>query len=326
MSRAGRKAIVLILAAAVVAIFLTGCGNSTVAKVDGRKISRQEYYNRLERMPMPTQQNVPVEAGMMVLRDLINEELLLKLAEKEKVAPTDAQVNERYAEMQKQPQFQQKMKESGLTKDQAKDLVRILQAHFNLVTRGITVPDKEVKEFYDKNKKIHFTVPENAEVRAIFCESKADADKAMAMLKKNVEFATVASQLSSDPVSKERGGRLARPVYKNDPQLPEAVWKKVLATEKGKNTGPISDTSGNAIFEVIRHNKEKTQKFEEVKFMIWENLMREKGMRKWDVDTELAKFRETAEIKIMIDRYKEQLLPKEGGPGIPGGEKKQEKK
>lgn len=316
---------VLILAAAVVATFLVGCGNSTIAKVNGRKISRQEYYNRLERMPMPTQQNVPVEAGMMVLRDLINEELLLKMAEKEKVAPTDAQVNERYAEMQKQPQFQQKMKESGLSKDQAKDLVRILQAHFNLVTRGITVPDKEVKDFYEKNKKTHFTVPENADVAAIFCESKADAEKAMGMLKKNVEFATVAAQLSSDPVSKERGGRLARPVYKNDPVLPEAVWKKVLATKKGEYTEPISDTSGNAIFKVIRHNKEKTQKYEEVKFMIWETLMRDKGMRKWDVDAELAKFREKAEIKIMIERYKDQLLPKEGGPGVPGGVKEDKK-
>ena len=254
---------------------------------------------------------------MMVLRDLINEELLLRLAEKEKVAPTDAQVNERYAEMQKQPEFQQKMKEAGLSKDQAKDLVRILQAHFNLVTRGITVPDKEVKDFYEKNKKTHFTVPENADVAAIFCESKADAEKAIGMLKKNVEFATVAAQLSSDPVSKERGGRLARPVYKNDPVLPEAVWKKVLATKRGEYTEPIPDQTGSAIFNVIGHNPEKTQKLPEVRFLIRDSLMREKGAAKWNVDDELNKFRETAEIRIMIDRCREQLLPKEGGPGVP---------
>ncbi len=325
MSSAGRKALVLIMAAVMVAVFLTGCGKSTVAKVNGRKITRQEYYNRLERMPMGNQ-NIQVEAGMAVLRDLINEELLLRLAEKEKCPPTDAQVNQRYAEMQKQPQFMQRMKESGLSKDQAKDLVRILQAHFNLLTRGITVTDKEVKDYYEKNKSTQFTVPENSDVAAIFCEKEADAKKAMDLLKKNVEFATVAKQLSSDPISKERGGRLARPVYADDPALPPAVWKKVLATKKGEITGPISDQTGHVIFKVIRHNPQKTQKFEEVKFMIWDGLMREKGAKKWDVDSELNKFRESAEIKIMIDRYRDKLLPKEGGPGVPGGEKKEEKK
>jgi foldase protein PrsA len=325
MSSAGRKALVLILAAAVVSTFLTGCGKSTVAKVNGRKISRQEYYNRLERTPMGNQ-NQQVEAGMVVLRDLINEELLLRMAEKEKVAPTDQQVNERYAEMQKQPQFAARIKESGLTKDQAKDLIRILQAHFNLQTRGITVPDKDVKAFYEKFKKTQFTVPENADVAAIFCESKADADKAMAMLKKGVEFATVAAQLSSEPNSKERGGRLLRPVYMNDPYLPEAVWKKVLSTKKGEYTEPISDKTGNAIFKVIRHNPAKTQKYDEVRFFIWDGMMREKGQQKWNVDADLNKFRETAEIKIMIDRYAEKLLPKEGGPGTSGGKKPEAEK
>lgn len=312
----------LVLMAAVVAVFLAGCGKSTVAKVNGRKISRQEYYSRLERMPMGPQ-NMQVEAGIVVLRDLINEELLLRLAEKEKCPPTDTQVNERYAQMQKQPQFTARIKESGLSKEQAKDLVRILQAHFNLLTRGIKVPDKEVKDYYDKHKMSQFTVPENADVAAVFCEKEADVKKAQELLKQGVDFATVAQRLSSDPVSKERGGRLARPVYRNDPGLPPEVWQKVLATKKGEVTAPISDRTGHVIFKIVRINPEKTQKYEEVKYMIWDGMMRDKGSQKWDVDTELNKFRESAEIKIMIDRYRDKLLPKEGGPGVPGGEKKE---
>lgn len=307
----------LALAAAMVAIFLTGCGKSTVAKVNGRKISREEYCNRLERMPMGNQ-NAQVEAGMIVLRDLINEELLLRLAEKEKCAPTDTQVNERYAQMQKQPQFAAKMRESGLSKDQAKDLVRILQAHFNLLTRGIIISEKEVKDYYDQYKNTQFTIPENADVAAIFCEKEADANKAMQLLKEGVEFSTVAKQLSSDPGSKESGGRLGRPVYTKDPVLPEKVWKTVLVTKKGEYTQPIADESGFAIFKVIRHNPQKVQTFEEVKFMLWDGMQRERGAKKWDVDSELNKFRESADIKIMIERYRDQLLPKEPGPGSPG--------
>ncbi|MBP6965443.1 MAG: peptidyl-prolyl cis-trans isomerase [Armatimonadetes bacterium] len=324
MSKAVSKTVLMAMAALVAASFLAGCGKSSVAKVNGRKISRQEYYDRLERMPMgnPPMQ---VEAGVVVLRDLINEELLIRLAEKEKVPPTNAQVDERYKQMEKQPQFMAKMKESGLTKDQAKDLVRILQAHFNLMTRGIKVTDEEVKKYYEANKDKQFTIPENAEVAAIFCENKATADKAMNLLKQNVDFATVAKQLSSDPNSKDRGGRLGRPVYVNDQGLPEAVWKKVLATKKGAYTEPIADQTGFVIFKVIRQNPKKVQKFEEVKFLLWDGMMREKGGQKWNVDAELNKFRETADVKIMIDRYRDQLLPKEGGPGIPGGQKQETK-
>ena len=321
MTSAGRKALALVLMAAVAAAFLAGCGKSTVAKVNGRKISRQEYFSRLERMPMGNEQ-MQAEAGMVVLRDLINEELLLRLAEKEKCPPTDAQVNERYAQMQKQPQFMARIKESGLSKEQAKDLVRILQAHFNLLTRGIKVPDKDVKGYYDRFKMTQFTVPENADVAAVFCEKEADVKKAQSLLKQGVEFATVAKQLSSDPNSKDRGGRLARPVYRNDPGLPPKVWQAVLATKKGQFTEPISDETGFVIFKVVRVNPSKTQKYEDVKYSIWDGMMREKGSRKWNVDAELNKFRESAEIKIMIDRYRDKLIPKEGGPGLPGGEKK----
>jgi len=46
--------------------------------------------------------------------------------------------------------------------------------------------------------------------------------------------------------------------------------------------------------------------------------MREQGQKKWDVDADLNKFRETADIQIMIDRYKDELTPKNPVPGTPG--------
>lgn len=326
MSSAGRKALVLVLAAAAVAIFLTGCGKSTVAKVNGRRISRQEYYNRLERMPID--QQMQVEAGMAILNDMINQELVLNMAEKEKCRPTDAQVNERYAQMEKNPgypgwaQFMAYVRaaRASLTKDQIKDQVRIQQAEFNLLTRGIDIPEKDVRAYYDGNK-TQFTVPENADVAVIQCDKQADAAKAMQLLK-TVEFATVAKQLSSEPSSRASGGRIGRPVYAEDPGWSKKVWTTVLATKKGDITGPIpvSDKTGSAIliFKVIRHNPPKTEKYEDVKFLIWDGMMRDRGSRKWNVAQELEKFRQTADIKVMVDRYRDKLLPKEPAAGAPG--------
>ena len=323
MSSTGRKALVFVLAAAVVAVVVTGCGNSSVAKVNGRKISRQEYYNKLERLPF--YQQAQVESGMAVLNSMIEEELLLSLAEKEKCRPTDAQVNERYAEMEKNPgypvwaQFMAYVRQSGLTKDQIKDQVRIHQAAFNLMTRGISVPEKDVKASYEENKAA-LTIPQSADVAMIQCNTMADAAKAMQLLK-TVEFATVAKQLSDEPNSKANGGRIGA-IYADDPNWDKAVSKKVLATKKGEITGPIavSNKSGSAvlIFKVIRINPPKTPKYEEVKYLIWEQMMRAQGAKKWDVAAELEKFRGTAKIKVNIDRYRDKLLPKEPAAGAAG--------
>lgn len=282
-----------------------------VAEVNGRKISRDQYYYRVERMPGFPGQAEPAEAGIVVLRDLINETLILQLAEQEKCAPTDAQIKERYAEMKRQPGFEAKLRESGMTEAQSTELIRILQAHFNLVTRRITVSPKEVVDYYNQFQETQFTTPENTEVAAIFCEKKVDADKAMALLKKGVKFADVAKQFSSDPISRDRGGLLGRPIYVDDPVVPPQVWKKVLATKEGEYTEPIYDQTGSVIFQVIRHNLKKVKKLPEVRFAIRDVLMREKGAKKWNIDEELNKFREKADIKIMIDRYRDQVLSKD---------------
>ncbi len=82
-----------------------------VAEVNGQKISSRDYYNRLERASVVRgQTEKPVEMGLLVLRDLINEALLVQLAEQERCPATDVQVSERYAEMQKQPEFGARMK------------------------------------------------------------------------------------------------------------------------------------------------------------------------------------------------------------------------
>ena len=294
--------------AAVLSSSLAGCGRSTVGKVNGRKISRQEYHTRLERMPLG-RGDQQVEAGMVVLGELIDEELWLRLAEKEKVAPTDSQVEKRYKEMQKLPWFTARLKAFGITKEQAKDLLRVEQAKFNLQTRGVKVPDKDVTDFYERQKKTQFTIPEHAEVAAIFCEAKETLDRVMSLLEQGVEFGVVARQWSSDTESKKRDGRLARAIYRGDTQVPKEVQDEVLRTKRGQYTTPMRDANGYVIFQVLNHRKQRTQKHAEVKYAIWEGLMGDKGAKKWNMEEEFTKFREKADIKVGIDRYKERLLP-----------------
>lgn len=306
MSSISRRVLLFVGVASVLATFVVGCGRGTVAKVNGRNITRQEYYNRLERLPYADQasgQNT--EAGAMTLQRLITEELLLRLSEKEHVAPTDQQIKERIAQSMKQPNFSSNLRKAGITKEQLKELMRVEQAAFNLQTKGVTVSPQDVKSFYDQGVKTQFTVPEQVSLAGIFVNSKAEADKCMSMLKSGADFGTVARMMSKDPSSAKVDGKL-NPLARGNPNIPEPVQKIIFSTPKGEHTNPISSGKGGfVIFQVLQHTPSKVQRLAEVQNLIRDRMMLEKGMQKnQNLNEELAKFRESAKIDVNIERYK----------------------
>jgi len=310
MSSIQKRVLLIIGAALVLSTFVIGCGRSTVATVNGRKITRKEYYDRLERLPYTDPQTKQsVEAGVLVLQRLISEEMILRLAEKEGVAPTDQQIKDRIAQSSKQPGFAQRMQEAGITKDQFRELMRVEQAAFNLQTKGVKIPTAQVRDLYDKNRATLFTIPEQVQLAAVFVNSKADSDKAMAMLKKGVAFGTVAQALSKHPSAKV-GGRLS-PLARGDKGVPEYVQKPIFSTPRNKWTDPISDGRGGfVIFQVLQHLPQRTRAYKDVESMIRDRMMLEQGVRKNpNLNEKMMKFRGAAKIDVSIERYKKLLVP-----------------
>jgi foldase protein PrsA len=320
MSSANRRVILALIALAVLATFVVGCGRGTVAKVNGRKITRQEYYDRLERLPYPdpatNQQN---EAGATVLDRLVTEELILRLAEKEKVGPTEQQVKERMAQTMKTPGFAAQMKASGFSKDQFKERMQVEQAAFNIQTKGVAVTKKESRDFYEKNKDLPpFTTQEQANVGALFLANKADTEKAQTLLKKGVDFGTVASMLSKDPVSSKQGGRLGRPIIRGDKNIPAEIQDIIFKTKTNDCTEPIPAGNGTVIFKVFLHRPKKTQPFSEFEYLIKQRLSVEKGLAKQiDINKKLEAFRKTAKIDVAIERYKPFITQQAAGSAAP---------
>lgn len=306
MTRAQYRVFIATLVLTAFSVVLAGCGRGTVAKVNGRRISRAEYYDRLERLPFTDPRTGQrVEAGAYVLGRLIDEVLVLKLAEQEKVPPTEEQVENRTAEFQKQPAFAAGLRASGLSKDQIKELMRVDQAFFNLQTKGVKVTEEEIKEAYEANKNTQFTTPEQLEVAAIFAENKKSADRAMSMLAKGIAFGTVAREISSDRKSAENEGRLPNPIIRGDRRIPESVQNIVFNTPKGKYTQPIFDGKGYVIFKILDHQKQTTRKLKDVRYIIWQQLMLNKGAKKNpDVQEQLDKLRQKSDISVNIERYR----------------------
>ncbi len=315
MSSTAKRVLFFIVAAAIISTFMVGCGRGVVAKVNGRKITRQEYYDRLERLPYADNTTgQTMEAGALVLQRLVTEELILRMADKQRCAPTDEQINARIATAMKQPGFAANMKKNGITKEQFREMMRVEQAAFNLQTRGVKVTQDDVKAFYDQNKATVFTTPEQAYLAGIFLNSKAEADKAISLLKSNVEFGTVARTMSRHP-SARVDGKLA-PISRGDRGIPPAIQDIIFATPKGKWTNPIaSGQGGYVIFQILNHIPAKEQKLPDVQNAIRDRLMLQKGMQKnANLNEELTKYKDTSKIDVMIERYKSYINPPKEAP------------
>ncbi|MHB1457576.1 MAG: SurA N-terminal domain-containing protein [Armatimonadota bacterium] len=329
MRNAPKTALLTVAAATVLATFITGCGNNSVATVDGVKISKQEYYDRLEQQPAGTDPETkkPIEAGAAVLQQMVTEKLIIRLAEKEKVPPTEEQVQDRLDQLKKAtPNFSAKLKEVGITEDQLKREIRIQRAAFNLQTKGVTVSDDKVKQNYEENKNTLYTEPESANVAAIFAKDKADADKAVALLGQGVTFERVVQQYSQDPTSAAQGGKVSTPIIR-DPGKPQPYQDAIMQTKVGGITKPIAlpggASSGYAIFKVLDHKDKRIKPLSEVQSQIKDQLLTELGQAKNPpVKEQLDKFREKAKVEVAIDKYKEFLKPKKAEPttALPGME------
>ncbi len=229
------------------------------------------------------------------------------LAAKEQVPPTEEQVQERIKQARKQASFGEMLTAVYITSGQLTEAMRVDQAGFNLLTKGIEVSDQEIKDFYEKYKDTRFTSPEQADVAAIFTDNKSQMDKAVGLLKQGVDFGTVARTLSTHPASAKRDGRLARAVMRGDQNVPESVQDLVLSTPRNKYTEPIpyGGNGGFVIFKVLAHRPKKTQKFGEVEYFIRQQLMVEKGVKQTDLQRKLKEFRKDIPITMNILRYQE---------------------
>lgn len=148
----------------------------------------------------------------------------------------------------------------------------------------LKVSDKEVHEFYMAERTkykdpakfelyhILFRVPDKAkkeDEEAI----KKRAEEALKRIQKGEDFKKVASELSEDTGSKEKGGYLGvMQANVLDPAFKDAVSK----LELNKTAGPIRSVYGYHVVKVVSKTPEKILPFETVKDKVKDELLRQK--------------------------------------------------
>ena len=214
-------------------VALAGCGGGddkvpadAVAVVDGTEVTRADY-NQIVAQAKKSYKNQKREfpkAGSQefqtlknqVVQFLVQREQFEQQADALDVKITDKQVDARLAQIQKQyfggdkKKFEKQLKDQGLTEAQVRKDIRsqiISEKIFAEVTGKVTVTDKQIEEYYAKNKS-QYSQPESREVRHILVKTKAKADDIYNQLKAGGDFSALAKKYSEDTGSKANGGKL----------------------------------------------------------------------------------------------------------------------
>jgi foldase protein PrsA len=315
--RFARQALLGMGLLALLSLTLTGCGKS-VAKINGEKISRDEYNSRMEKMAINSPNGARQQVGALVLQQLIQEKLKLQFAKKLNVEPTKDQINSRVADLKRQGVYKT-LKDNGYTDQEIEDDIRVQQANFNVLTKDVTATDKELKDFYEQNKLKYFTTPAGADLGMIVAASKEKIDKARKMIKvDNNAFTAVAAQYNDIPQLRQSQGDIgfmpsdAAQIPKDRPQLPPTVHAAVFKLKVGEVTEPIFASKTWYLVKMKSSKAQETKGFESVRNQVNDAVMMRKAQelyggtgrtRKTPPDAEFRKFIKDSKAKINVLRY-----------------------
>jgi parvulin-like peptidyl-prolyl isomerase len=304
------RAIKLSLIAVFVLAALGGCGRRGLIYVNGDKIGKDEFYARLERVPVQTikgGQRVTVPAGQYVIEQIIGEQIVQQLAKDEHVAPTDAQIDAklRYFKKTSGGAFLTQLRQQGMSQDDWKHRMRIQQSVINLIGKGIKVSDDEAKQTYNKSIAM-FTHPAAVRISVIIDKDKAKIDKAYKLLQQKQDFSTVAMTLSEDKATAPGGGVVGW-LSMNMDGVPIEIRKAAFAAPVGGYSKPIfipdKRAPGWIIVKADQTRKATTEDFDTVKVLLKEDIAVRKANRK-QFEERLRKFIAKSNIKVNAERYK----------------------
>ncbi len=242
-----------------------------MAKVNGRTISKAEvekyYANQTAGAPQQPTEEQGTSLRLSILRELIDNEILMQRAEKLGLLATDEEVDRKLNEV-KAPytpeQFNQKLQERKITLDDFKrDLRRSLTVDKVLnkeITSKINVTDADVSEYYNAHKpefnliepqyhlaRIIVTPTPNPQVRNLKgdkAQNDAEARKKIQQIANRLDsgddFATLAMNYSEDPDTAGNGGDLGFSPQSGLQRTDPATRDAVLKLKPGQYSGIIT--------------------------------------------------------------------------------------
>lgn len=318
-----RGASVCLLAAALVVI-LVGCGQQPVAIVNGQKITRAEFVDRLKQA-----------AGKPVLVDLIFRRLVEDAFARAGLKVTDEEVQQRIEELMREfpteEAFRQWLASMGMTPQDLPNEMKFQIKLEKLRAKDVKYTEADLKRYFQEHRD-KYDKPLRVVISQIVVSSKAEADKIYKELNKpGSDFGALARQYSIDAMFRSRGGRL--PEVPLDNLLPEmrAVVSKMKPGDVSK---PVNVNDNWYIIKLIDRKPAEKATFEKVRkrverdfltvsgkpqSVLYKDLARQAVVQVLDPD--LAEVQEMFVPRGQLPSFGEREAPAGGEKAKPGAKK-----
>ncbi len=236
-----KKLLTLILSM-IIGISLVGCSSKDVAIVNGDQITLGNYEKllALNKLSMESYYgsdiwSTEIQDGKtykdtlkeMVLETMIGSEVVYQQAEKDKIVPTDKQVQQQIdsfnESIKNDKEYKAKLKEMGINDEFLKYQFSRDLANTNVKAKfedDTQIPEAEMKKYYDEHKDDYYidtvtashillkTVDDNGKElsKEKQEQAKKKAEEALAKVKGGEDFAQVAKEYSEDTSAPSGGG------------------------------------------------------------------------------------------------------------------------
>jgi len=278
------KKLVAAIAVAFGLISVSACGNSgnsSVVNTDAGKITQEPSYNKLKS-----------QAGDQVLQNMVYEKILSK-----KYKVTDKEINAKIKELmdqnkiQNQDQLKQVLAQNGQTLDDLKDNVKLNLLVFKATTDGVKVSDKEMQDYFNKNKDTL------VEVKAshILVKDQKTANEVEQKIKNGEDFAKLAKTYSTDTGTKDNGGELGW-FHKGD--MVKQFEDKAFSMKPEEISDPVKSDYGYHIIKL----ESKKDSLNDFKSQVKEAVLQSKAK---DTQTTLDKLAKENHVKVNDKQFKD---------------------
>ncbi|MDX9871990.1 MAG: SurA N-terminal domain-containing protein [Clostridia bacterium] len=302
-----KKVSALIVCILFLALLLSGCTGANgdnkgdnkgvttdigdaVASIDGKLITYEELQSKVKRLAAMYQYNLeaPENAAavqnlnVQILQSMIDDIILKNHPDLQKFAVSEEEYQEELALIKEQFEdklayelfLAERMMTEGDLELYVKDQL-LINKIFNDITKEITEPAMDPKEYYDNNLDAFYQT-EQRKVRHILVKTQAEAEAVIARLKKGEDFIKLVKELSKDTSSQDNEG-LIGPFAKNDLMLvPEFINGAYTLQKEGEYTKtPVQTVHGFHIIKAEEIIPSRQYAYEEVKDMIADRLLLE---------------------------------------------------
>jgi foldase protein PrsA len=221
-------------------------------------VAKQPQPGQKKAAPAPSLDSKQGQAvKQQVMQYLVSSDWIVGEAKNRGLSASDQEIQRQFAQTKKQSfpndkAYQKFLATSGQTVDDLLFRVK-LDVLSNKIREDVTqgtsnVSQSAIEDYYNKNAQ-QFSQPERRDLEVILTKDQAKANQAKKQVASGANWGQVAKRLSTDPASKNQGGKLLGVTKgQQDPAFDAAISAAVT----GKVAGPVKTGAGYYVFRVTK--------------------------------------------------------------------------